>query len=57
MLNLLDLNCDRATLVIAHRLVGLASADEISVLDDVHVVERGREDELLRRRGLHHHLW
>ncbi len=57
MCDLLDLGRDRATLLITHRLVGLSAADEILVLVGGRVVERGREDDLLRQRGIYHHLW
>jgi ATP-binding cassette subfamily C protein CydC len=51
MRDLLDLSRDRATLLFTHRLVGPAATDEILVLDGSCVVERGREDDLLRRQG------
>jgi ATP-binding cassette subfamily B protein len=41
----------RTTLVIAHRLHTVASADRILVLEDGAIVEAGRHDELLRRNG------
>jgi ATP-binding cassette subfamily B protein len=41
----------RTTLVIAHRLHTVASADRILVLEDGTIVEAGRHDELLRRNG------
>jgi ATP-binding cassette, subfamily C, bacterial CydC len=56
MRNLLDLSHDRATLLITHRLVGLAAEDQILVLDGGRVVERRREVDLLRRRGPFHRL-
>ncbi len=48
---------DRTTLIIAHRLSTIVDADEILVLDRGRIVERGRHDELLARRGLYAQLW
>ena len=39
----------RTSLVIAHRLSTVREADQILVVDDGRIVERGRHDELLRR--------
>jgi ABC-type multidrug transport system fused ATPase/permease subunit len=41
----------RTSLVIAHRLSTIRAADEVLVLDAGRIVERGRHDELLRKRG------
>ncbi|MEY2802844.1 MAG: hypothetical protein RL657_180, partial [Pseudomonadota bacterium] len=46
-----DVARNRTTLVIAHRLSTVVHADEILVLDQGAVVERGRHDELLRLGG------
>ncbi|MDI9331287.1 MAG: ABC transporter ATP-binding protein/permease [Alphaproteobacteria bacterium] len=48
---------DRTTLVIAHRLSTVVHADEILVLDEGVVVERGRHDDLLRRGGRYAQMW
>jgi subfamily B ATP-binding cassette protein MsbA len=42
---------NRTTLVIAHRLSTVEHADQIVVLDQGHVVERGTHAELLARGG------
>jgi subfamily B ATP-binding cassette protein MsbA len=42
---------DRTSLTIAHRLHTVSHADCIYVLEDGRVVEFGRHDELLRKRG------
>lgn len=47
----------RTTLVITHRLPGLEKMDEILVLDKGLIVERGKHEELLRKKGLYHKLW
>jgi ATP-binding cassette subfamily B protein/subfamily B ATP-binding cassette protein MsbA len=51
------LMADRTTFVVAHRLAAAVRADEIIVLEDGQVLERGRHEELLRRRGRYRDLW
>ena len=48
---------NRTTLVIAHRLSTVVGADEILVLADGVVAERGRHDELLAKDGLYASMW
>jgi ABC-type transport system involved in Fe-S cluster assembly fused permease/ATPase subunit len=48
---------DRTTLVIAHRLSTVVGADEIIVLKDGEIAERGRHGELLEARGLYAAMW
>jgi len=48
---------DRTTLVIAHRLSTVVDADEIIVLADGRVAERGRHAALLARDGLYARMW
>ncbi|WP_343640756.1 ATP-binding cassette domain-containing protein [Roseateles sp.] len=48
---------DRTSLIIAHRLSTVVDADQIIVMDRGEIVERGRHDELLERRGLYAQLW
>jgi ATP-binding cassette subfamily B protein len=45
------------SLVIAHRLSTVTDADEILVLDEGAVVERGDHEALLRRGGLYSEMW
>ncbi len=47
----------RTTVIVAHRVATVAHADEILVLDDGRVVERGSHEDLLARRGLYASLW
>jgi len=46
-----DLSRDRTTLVIAHRLSTIRNADEILVLSDKGIAERGTHSELLEKDG------
>ena len=47
----------RTTIVIAHRLSTVVSADEIIVLKGGQIVERGRHADLLAERGLYASMW
>jgi ABC-type transport system involved in Fe-S cluster assembly fused permease/ATPase subunit len=47
----------RTTIVIAHRLSTVISADEIIVLKDGEIAERGTHLQLLRQRGLYAAMW
>jgi ATP-binding cassette subfamily B protein len=47
----------RTSIVIAHRLSTIQAADEIVVLDEGLIVERGKHDELLAARGLYAELY
>jgi ATP-binding cassette, subfamily B, heavy metal transporter len=47
----------RTTLVIAHRLSTIVGADEIVVLDQGEIVERGTHYELLAKKGLYESMW
>jgi len=47
----------RTTLVIAHRLSTIVGADEIIVLDQGEIVERGHHQALLARNGLYASMW
>ena len=55
--SLSEVSADRTTLMIAHRLSTVIDADEILVLEDGRVVERGRHGELLARGGVYAAMW
>jgi ABC-type transport system involved in Fe-S cluster assembly fused permease/ATPase subunit len=52
-----QISADRTTLVIAHRLSTVVEADEIIVLQDGRIVERGNHGELTARDGLYAEMW
>ena len=48
---------DKSVLWITHRLVGLEALDEILVMDQGRIVERGTHATLLVQEGLYRKLW
>ena len=48
---------DRTTIVNAHRLSTVVSADEILVLRAGEIVERGTHKVLLKKKGLYEQMW
>jgi len=48
---------NRTTLVIAHRLSTVVDADQILVMDDGHIVERGTHRELLAQNKVYSQMW
>jgi ATP-binding cassette subfamily B multidrug efflux pump len=54
---LLRLMEGRTSFVIAHRLSTVRNADEILVINDGEIIERGTHEELLAQRGFYHNLY
>ncbi len=52
-----DLMKDRTTFVIAHRLSTIKKADQILVIEDGRIVERGTHDELISKEGRYFELY
>ncbi|WP_231185062.1 ABC transporter ATP-binding protein [Haladaptatus sp. DYF46] len=55
--SLASLVAEKTTFAIAHRLSTVKDAEEIVVLDDGEIVERGTHDDLLALDGLYANLW
>jgi ATP-binding cassette subfamily B multidrug efflux pump len=54
---LLRLMQGRTSFVIAHRLSTIRDADQVVVINQGEIVERGTHQSLLARRGFYHHLY
>lgn len=52
-----DMRKERTTLIIAHRLSAVRTADEILVLDNGRLVEHGAHEALLNSNGIYAHLF
>ncbi|MEU9886044.1 thiol reductant ABC exporter subunit CydC [Sphaerisporangium sp. NPDC051011] len=57
MADLLDVTHGRTTVLVTHRLRGLEDVDEIVVLSEGRVAQRGRHDELVSAPGYYRDLW
>ncbi len=47
----------RTSFVIAHRLSTIRNADQVLVIKDGEIIERGKHDELLKKRGFYYDLY
>ena len=54
---LLNLLKGRTAFVIAHRLSTILNADQVLVINDHRIIERGTHDELLAQNGFYHNLY
>ncbi|MEO0897939.1 MAG: ABC transporter ATP-binding protein [Bacteroidota bacterium] len=52
-----ELMKDKTTFVIAHRLSTIRKADQILVIDEGKILERGTHDELIAKRGKYYQLY
>jgi subfamily B ATP-binding cassette protein MsbA len=48
---------NRTTFVIAHRLSTIRQADQILVVEQGNIVERGKHEELIERKGRYFELY
>jgi len=48
---------EKTCLIISHRISAVREADEILVLDEGAIIERGNHEELIRRGGVYAELW
>jgi ATP-binding cassette subfamily B multidrug efflux pump len=52
-----QLMAGRTSLVVAHRLSTIRNADEIMVLENGEIIERGNHEDLLKQKGRYFHLY
>ena len=55
--NLIEVSKGMTTLIISHRLSMVVHADEILVLEQGRIVERGKHDDLLNKNGVYAAMW
>jgi ATP-binding cassette subfamily B protein len=52
-----DLVAEKTLIVIAHKLTTIKNADQILVIDDGKITQRGVHDELIAKEGLYQKMW
>ncbi|XP_038044685.1 ATP-binding cassette sub-family B member 6, mitochondrial-like isoform X2 [Patiria miniata] len=55
--SLANVCANRTTIVVAHRLSTVIGADQILVLQEGHIIERGRHEDLLQLNGVYADMW
>ena len=55
--SLREISIHKTTLIIAHRLSTVVDADEIIVLNDGKILERGKHEDLLNKKGEYFEMW
>jgi ATP-binding cassette, subfamily B, heavy metal transporter len=55
--SLREISIHKTTLIIAHRLSTVVDADEIIVLNDGKILERGKHNDLLNQKGEYFEMW
>ncbi|MCP1109655.1 hypothetical protein [Ohessyouella blattaphilus] len=48
---------NKTLIMIAHRLSTIKKADQILVVEDKHIIERGTHESLLKEQGRYKQLW
>ena len=49
-----ELTRNKTIIMIAHRLKTVRNADQILVVDDGRIVQRGRHEDLIEQKGIYH---
>lgn len=52
-----NLTRNKTVLVIAHKLSTITTMDQIIVLEEGRIIEKGKHDDLIKKEGLYHDMW